>query len=281
MRIFAISDLHVDYPENLDWVESLSAADYTGDALLVAGDISHEESLVCRTLEALRSRFSDVFFVSGNHDLWLRDGMYENSLVKFNALLTRCKELGIHTESKYLNSGGPRVVPLHSWYLEPHEGAGSLYVAKQGEDTKLGMWVDKRAVRWPSFDEHPTPAAFFLSLNDVCVENTAHAPVISFSHFLPRSELMFWTEEEFAVTGLKPVDPLPRFNFSRVAGCRELDGQIRAIGSVLHVYGHQHRNRDRTIDRVRYVSHCLGYPRERGQGRLRGVKQGPLLVWES
>jgi hypothetical protein len=135
-------------------------------------------------------------------------------------------------------------------------------------------------VRWPFFGGNSTAADYFLSLNDVSENCAARAMVISFSHFLPRPDLMFWTEAEFAATGLKPVDPQPRFNFSRVAGCRELDQQIRTLGASIHVYGHQHRNRDRTIEHVRYVSHCLGYPRERDEGRVRDVGQGPLLIWE-
>jgi len=280
MRIFAISDLHVDYPENLDWVEALSCTEYTEDILLVAGDICHDESLLFHALEMLRLRFSDVFFVPGNHDLWLRDNSHKNSLAKFNALLARCDDSGIRTAPKRLGGRGPLIVPLYAWYLQPHEGAGSLYVVKQGEDSCLGMWADKRAVRWPHFEGHSNPASYFLSLNDTCSDEADHSPVISFSHFMPRSELMFWSETEFAATGLSRIDPHPRFNFSRVAGCSELDEQIRSLGAAIHVYGHQHRNRDRIIDGVRYVSHCLGYPREREQGRVRGVDQGPLLVWE-
>jgi len=280
MSIFALSDLHVDYPDNLAWVESLSRSDYTGDALLVAGDISHDENLLCRAMEALRSRFRAVFFVPGNHDMWLRGSGHEHSLAKFYVLMERCRSLGVETTAQHADEGGPYIVPLQAWYVQPHEGEGSLFVEKQGEDPHLGMWADKRAVCWPQFDGHPGPASFFLSLNDCAVTEDCQAPVITFSHFLPRPELMFWTEEEFAATGLAPGDPQPRFNFSRVAGCRELDDQIRALGSTLHVYGHQHRNRDRLIDGVRYISHCLGYPREREQGRVRGVEEGPLLIWE-
>ncbi|HET8707810.1 MAG TPA: hypothetical protein VFM46_16025, partial [Pseudomonadales bacterium] len=58
-------------------------------------------------------------------------------------------------------------------------------------------------------------------------------------------------------------DPTPGFNFSRVAGTWELDKQLRHLGSQIHVYGHQHRNRDLVIEEVRYISHCLGYPKER------------------
>ncbi len=280
MRIFALSDLHVDYPENLAWVESLSRSDYTGDVLLVAGDISHDEPLLCRAMEVLRPRFRAVFFVSGNHDLWLRDSGYEDSLAKFYALMERCRALGIETRPQRADEGGPWIVPLQAWYMQPHEGEGSLFVEKQGEDPELGMWADKRAVRWPQFDGHSGPAAYFLSLNDCDVTDDRQYPVITFSHFLPRPELMFWTEQEFAATGLPPLDPQPRFNFSRVAGCRKLDEQIRSLNACLHVYGHQHRNRDRLIEGVRYVSHCLGYPREREQGRVRGVEGGPLLVWQ-
>jgi len=279
MRIFALSDLHVDYPENFDWVKSLSHSDYTGDVLLLAGDVSHDESLLCRTLELLRTRFQEVAFVPGNHDLWLRGSSRENSLAKFYALLECCKALGISTRP-HVSAGCVCIVPLHAWYVQPHEGEGSLFVEKQGEDPNLGMWADKRAVRWPDLAEHQTPASLFLSMNATAVPEPCQGPVITFSHFLPRSELMFWTDEEFAATGLSRVDPQPRFNFSRVAGCRGLDAQIRSLGSTLHVYGHQHRNRDRLIEGVRYVSHCLGYPREREQGRVRGVGNGPLLIWE-
>ncbi|MCP4716244.1 MAG: hypothetical protein GY868_14090, partial [Deltaproteobacteria bacterium] len=61
----------------------------------------------------------------------------------------------------------------------------------------------------------------------------------------------------------------------------ELDVQIRSIGAAIHVYGHQHRNRRRLIDGVAYMSHCLGYPRERSQGRIAFPDDGPALVWDS
>jgi hypothetical protein len=55
----------------------------------------------------------------------------------------------------------------------------------------------------------------------------------------------------------------PAFNFTRVAGCEQLDVQIRQLGSSVHVYGHQHRNRRRLVGGILYVSNCLGYPRDR------------------
>ena len=69
-----------------------------------------------------------------------------------------------------------------------------------------------------------------------------------------------------------PLDPHPYFNFSRVAGDQRIENQIRRLKSGIHVYGHQHRNRDRTIAGVRYVSHCLGNKSERKFLTSEGMK---------
>ena len=45
-RIFAISDIHVDIPENLHFVESWSASDYQQDVLIVAGDVTDNMTLL-------------------------------------------------------------------------------------------------------------------------------------------------------------------------------------------------------------------------------------------
>ena len=54
-RIFAISDLHVDFAVNLEQVESLSRSDYRRDTLIVAGDASHRLDRAEAALTALGS----------------------------------------------------------------------------------------------------------------------------------------------------------------------------------------------------------------------------------
>ena len=115
-------------------------------------------------------------------------------------------------------------------------------------------------------------------MNAARVERAYDAPVISFSHFLPRRDLIFSTLAERAALPRPPRDEHPRFNFSRVAGSAGIEAQIRRLGSTIHVYGHQHRNRDRAVDGVRYVSHCLGYPSSPEVGPA--AIDGPLTVWE-
>ena len=42
MKVYTVSDLHADYPENMDWVLSLNSSEYKSDIVILAGDISHD-----------------------------------------------------------------------------------------------------------------------------------------------------------------------------------------------------------------------------------------------
>jgi hypothetical protein len=237
-------------------------------------------------LAAVRSRFARVFFVPGNHDLWLRSQDSGDSIAKHGDIIKCCASLDVRTTAGRVDGagkdGGVWIVPLESWYARPGEDPeDSLFAPKPGEDPSLRMWVDDRAIRWPVFAGNATAAGHFLARNEPLLAAAYDAPVISFSHFLPRAELIFGTVEELRAMGIPLVDPQPKFNFSRVAGSRGLDRQIRRLGSALHVYGHQHRNRVRQIDGVTYVSHCLGYPRERAEGRISRSLREPLLIWDT
>lgn len=65
-RVFAISDLHVDILENLEWVKSLSETTYKQDVIIVAGDVTDDMTLLKYTLQNLKQKFSDVCYVPGN-----------------------------------------------------------------------------------------------------------------------------------------------------------------------------------------------------------------------
>jgi len=62
MRVFAISDLHVDYKENQTWVAQLSDRDFCDDVLILAGDVSNHTERMTETLGTLRRKFARVFF---------------------------------------------------------------------------------------------------------------------------------------------------------------------------------------------------------------------------
>ena len=280
-RVWAISDIHVDHRENRLWLERLCGEEHGDDILILAGDVASNRELVEWALERLAAAYSRVFFVPGNHDLWVIRDEPNDSLDQFNELMGVCSELGVLTQATRISApeGGRAVfiVPLNAWYSEPAEGEDSLFVPKEGEDPSLSMWADRARIRWP--DSLSSPAAYFLSLNQLHETVAEDTDVISFSHFLPRTELIFSSADERARFGEQGGDRAPLFNFSRVAGSMGIERQIRQLGSVVHVHGHQHRNRDREIEGVRYVSHCLGYPQERRSSGRSLLEIEPIEVF--
>lgn len=286
-RILAISDLHVDFKDNMQHMLSLSESAYRDDCLIVAGDACDDIVKLEQLLGSLKSKFSEVTFVPGNHELWVRRKAFADSLEKFNKIMELCEQLGVRSRPFTVGNSESEVtiVPMFSWYRTEDSDPHSLRIRKEGEDWETSPWADKYCCKWPvHWHREPALAAnYFAGLN---VENIRQyeTPVISVSHFLPRRELIFNEQQHIdrfcAEDALIPKfesDPAPSFNFSRVAGCSLIDQQIRSLGSTMHVYGHQHRNRNRIIDGVHYVSHCLGYARERS---ILGHNVQPRVIWQ-
>lgn len=301
-RIFAISDIHVDIKENLRLVESWSGSDFRNDVLIVAGDVTDNTSLLKTVLKSLVEKFSKVCYVPGNHELWIRQtedaSCYEDSIGKFHSIREICETIGVHTRPTKVqccNDNAAWIVPMFSWYAKPEDDfENSLYVAGEMEDAELSnkIWMDNHMCKWPSLKE--TVSQYFANLNEEFLTQSYDAPVISFSHFLPRQDLISASEEDIMKVDEErrkltlPALDNPRaqgsqiqFNFTRFAGSKSIEKQIRRLGSKVHVYGHQHRNRDRVIDDVRYISFCLGYPRERSKGYIWGFSDGftPPQIW--
>ncbi|KAA3610006.1 MAG: hypothetical protein D8M58_07805 [Calditrichaeota bacterium] len=281
-RVFAISDLHVDYDQNMNWVKGLSNSDYKDDVLIVAGDVSDNVLKFAEALEYLVRKFAHVSFVPGNHDLWIRKKESKNSLEKFYLLISICSTLGVKTSPFMIGNKKQaiRIQPLFSWYLKPEEGPESLFLPKPGEDPNLGMWVDNYAVKWPEWNGFANAAEFFLKMNNWKIEEDGKV-TISFSHFLPRQDLIFGKKKPADLKKAGFKDPAPKFNFSRVAGTAGLEKQLRQVGSSAHIYGHQHRNRFMKIDEVFYISHGLGYPKERAWAGIKDEEYLPKLIWDS
>ncbi|HKP13761.1 MAG TPA: serine/threonine protein phosphatase, partial [Blastocatellia bacterium] len=102
--------------------------------------------------------------------------------------------------------------------------------------------------KWPQEIRHPHE--YLAGLNSPNIKSYDGA-VISFSHFLPRLELL-------------PAKEGLRFKgLTQVAGCGLIERQIRELKSAVHVFGHSHINRDCEIEGVRYVQNALAYPAER------------------
>ncbi|KAL7116889.1 hypothetical protein ACP275_03G034600 [Erythranthe tilingii] len=117
-KVFVVSDLHTDYPENMSWVKSLPRRTDDNDVLVVAGDVAETCANFVQTMSFLKDKFHHVFFVPGNHDLWLRreETPYLDSVDKLEKLLDECRKIGVITKPTIV--GGLGIIPLYSWYHE-------------------------------------------------------------------------------------------------------------------------------------------------------------------
>ena len=280
-RLQIISDIHIDYRGNREMLLGLSDQQFQQDILVIAGDATDDLLLLASFFEAMLRKFRQLVFVPGNHELWVKRGEHSDSSQKFADILALCRSLGVVTQPLKIGVQTPLwIVPLFSWYHTAEHPHLSLFRKKDGvEDKTFDMWTDFYATRWPE-DISRDIGSYFLAMNQSCLEQRYDAPVVSVSHFLPRQELMLSTPEERAANQLNYKDTHPEFNFSHVAGSQGIETQLRALGSRVHVYGHQHRNRCRDIDGVTYLSHCMGYPKERQRGLIAPECERPKVIWQ-
>lgn len=239
MRVYAISDLHVDYPENLEWTLSLDKTKFVNDVLILAGDVTDDLELLTRVLQNLRECFSRLLFVPGNHELWIRRGDEGCSLEKFDNILRRCDELDVVTQPICME--GVSFVPLFAWYD---------YSFGEPDRQLRRAWRDFKACKWPQYlsgDEAVN--RHFLEINEPHL-SLSNDTVISFSHFVPRIDVM------------PDAIPEKRRQIYPVLGSGALGEQIARLGSDIHVYGHSHVNQDIFLGKTRFINNAFAYPDE-------------------
>ena len=280
-RIYATSDIHTDHEGNMDLVTKRWDAAPPGSVLIVAGDVSHVRSHITKTFAALREKFDHVFFVPGNHDLWVfgsgeNAGGPQDSVELLGDLAECLGSLGVKVLPTRLpradGAGDVCVAPLYSWY-------NSTFLDQSRKTPSSTEANFDTACKWPvpvGVAGNPrqsygvdTIARFMAELNAPFVEemlpNRARRrdddarrslPVVLFSHFYPRPELYY------GYNGL-----------AKVMGSTDLEDQAGRIRPDVHVFGHAHLDVDRKVGGTRYVQHALGYPKDRAGDR------GPKLVW--
>ncbi|CAF3287032.1 unnamed protein product [Rotaria socialis] len=285
-KIFAISDLHVDQTENMQWVEQLSTNKYLNDTVIIAGDVTHVLSKLIRTLEIFKSKFKDVYYCPGNHELWTRSNRedeelhIDNSIEKFHYILKTCENLGVHTKSG-VTSQGVTIVPLNGWYDD------SLHVPSPNVTSDLQLWSDYYSCKWTNEVPQHLAAKYFTTLNEKYIssfkENRNNSKIITFSHFLTSKKLMKAYIDEMSLRRQKWLDSrkgTPSIeklksgtmtaNFSLVAGTELLNEQLKLIKPQVHIFGHSHRKMELDIDDgIRYINNPLGYVRERETGVIK------------
>ena len=249
--IFVVSDIHTDYKQNLLWATTLTG--HRDDVLLVAGDVSDDLATFEETMAALSCSFGAVFFVPGNHDLWTRKASGRDSCDKLRLLTSICNDHGVLTTPQRLSMRCGQlvsVVPLLSWYHS------SFDTEPEVEQLRLpgarAVVSDYRATKWPAplqnggedlaryfdalCDELPgrraeleaAGRAGLTPLSSYAEARSGGASVLSFSHFVPRIDLI--PEKRYLT-----YPPL-----MQAVGSTFLGKRVEALTPDVHVFGHTH-----------------------------------------
>jgi 3',5'-cyclic AMP phosphodiesterase CpdA len=265
VKLFAISDVHVSYAANREWLEALP--EQPEDWLIVAGDVGEKEEHLEYTLDTLGSRFAKLIWVPGNHELWTRPratGL--RGVAKYDALIEICRERGVLTpEDPYAlwtGEGGERLlVPLFLLYdysFRPDDVPAERALAWAAESNV--MCVDERVLH-P--DPYPTREAWCAARCDEAelrlekAVNEFDCPLVLINHFPLR--------RDHAI--------LPRIpRFSLWCGTRRTEDWHRRFRASDVISGHLHIPKLRGLDGVRFHEVSLGYPEQRQWRAKRGFE---------
>jgi len=240
-RVYAMSDIHYDHAGNEEWAHGIDATKFLDDVLIIAGNVCDTRRGVIRALTTLRAKFRRVFYLPGNHEMWLTKGestKYPDSLSKLWALFEACDELDVDVFPAAVCKD-VYVVPLLSWYNAAFDTKDPFPDPKSEHD---------KYAKWP-IDPEQQVWRYMLALNREHLNRPYHnATVITASHFAPRTSCPVYREK----------------GLLKVSGCLELDEQIREIGSSLHIYGHTNLKNTKKDDGVAYVHRGLGLSSDHG-----------------
>nr|WP_092557038.1 metallophosphoesterase [Actinoplanes derwentensis] len=268
--LYAISDLHVSYPENRLITEGIRPV-HDGDWLIVAGDVGEIFEDVVRTLELLAGRFAKVIWSPGNHELWTMkdDPVRARGVERYRLLVEQCRRLGVVTPEDefpvWTGAGGPAVVaPLFLLYDYTFRMPGL-----ETKQASLARAYEVGVVCTDEFMLHPDP---YASREDWCrarVEETGRR-LDAVDESLPTVLINHWPLVR------EPTRILWKPEFAQWCGTElTADWHVRYRATAA-VYGHLHIPRTTWYDGVRFVEVSLGYPRE---WRHRGTTPGtPRLV---
>ncbi len=252
----AVSDLHVAYPENREFVANLRPGS-PSDWLLVAGDVAETIPEVEWALSVLRERFATVVWVPGNHELWTtpNDPMKLRGVDRYAELVAMCRRIGVLTpEDPFATWTGPdgpvTVAPLFVGYDYTFRPDGC-----ETKEQGLAYSQQTGVVCTDEYMLHPDP---YPTRDDWCrarVDETERrlkecdpaVPIVMVNHYpLVRDPTFVLRYPEFA----------------QWCGTELTADWHTRFTTAAMVYGHLHIPRSTVYDGVPFEEVSLGYPRE-------------------
>ncbi len=274
MKLYAISDLHLDFKVNRGALSEIPTMRDAG--LITGGDLCTSLDHLRFALETLCSKFARVFWVPGNHELWSSKSGNGDQMLrgqdKYMALIEVCREFNALTPED----------PYHSWPAQNGPVVvAPLFIPYDYSFRPKNVALED-AISWAMeggvlcSDERLIDPAPFPSMIEWCrhryelsIERLdalpPDAPLVLINHFPFRQDLV-------------RIRRIPRFSIWCGTKLTETLHQRYNVKTVIS--GHLHMRVTDYRDGVRFEEVSLGYPRDWDQGKgvkyyLREIIPGP------
>jgi 3',5'-cyclic AMP phosphodiesterase CpdA len=274
-RLFAVSDLHVDHPENRELVQNMrpeSAADW----LIVAGDVADGQAGIEWALRLLADRYERVIWVPGNHELltYRDDSLRLRGERRYSHLVELCRRIGVTTPEDpfplWEGLGGPVLLAplflLYDYSFGRNVGATREEALRRAHEAGV-VCVDEYLLHSDPFPSREVWCASRVAAAERRLEATdPDLSTVLINHF----PLI-----------VEPTRVLRHPEFAQWCGTVETADWHRRFRATAVVYGHLHIPRTSWHDGVRFEEVSVGYPRERARwpawiGRPREVLPGAV-----
>jgi 3',5'-cyclic AMP phosphodiesterase CpdA len=255
-HLYAVSDLHIAYPENRKVLDRLTP---TGpeDWLLVAGDVSERIADLDSALRQLASRFAQVVWVPGNHDLWTHrsDPIALRGEPRYRHLVELCRAAGVLTpEDPYQVFTGPagpvRIAPLFLLYDYSFLAPGTT-----SKEQSLAYAHETGVICADEYLLHPDP----YPTREAWCEARVRDAEKRLSECDPKVPLILLNHYPLV---REPTRVLRYPEFAQWCGTEATADWHLRFNTAAVVYGHLHIPRTTWHDGIRFEEVSLGYPRE-------------------
>jgi 3',5'-cyclic AMP phosphodiesterase CpdA len=257
--LFAVSDLHVDHPENRELLQRMYP-DSARDWLIVCGDVADDPAAVEWALGVLTERYERVIWAPGNHELLTHgdDPLLLRGERRYLHLVELCRKLGVLTPEDpfalWEGPGGPALLaPLFLLY---DYSFGRNVGATKGEALRRAhaagvVCVDEYLLHPDPFPSREAWCAARVAASERRLEAVDPAlPTVLINHF----PLI-----------VEPTQVLRHPEFAQWCGTVETADWHLRFRAAAAVYGHLHIPRTTWHDGVRFEEVSIGYPRERAR----------------
>lgn len=237
MRIQYASDLHLEFGDNTEWLKENPLVP-SADVLVLAGDIGYLGDANYRThpfWDWASENYRQVIVVPGNHELYKFfdiNELHEDWTLDIRPNVKAYYNSVIHLDEE------TNLIASTLWaYVPPLE----VYLTERCvSDFKRIRNGEFRLSAERFNEEHLKCRTFILN----ALEKSKASRIIVATHHVPSFELMS-----------------PEFKNSSINGAFTVElGRFIADSPIDYwIYGHSHRNIDKTIGRTQCVSNQLGY----------------------